>query len=151
MGAGTGGWPAGLEPRSAKCVRAHGDRLCATASEQLEFDGTGVPPSRANNPAVKHEVAEGLSQYARKSTSAAGLAIELASLLGQPDAAFQFAEALFFSRGFVVPDETGSTGAVAGATLDDRRTRVLFLPSTAAIRTDRRFDRILVELGLQAY
>jgi hypothetical protein len=103
------------------------------------------------DPSVKREVAHRLVEYARKSTSAAGLAIELASLLGQPDPAFRFAEALFFSRGFVVPDEAGSAGAVPGVTLDDRRTRVLFLPSTTAMRMDRRFGPLLEELGLEAY
>ena len=103
------------------------------------------------DPAAKRKVADGLSQYARASTGAAGLAIELASLMGQPDAAFQFAEALFFSREFVVPDQAGGAGAIVGATLDDRRTRVLFLPSTAVMRNSSRFDRLMQELGLEAY
>jgi class 3 adenylate cyclase len=105
----------------------------------------------SRDPAAQRKVADGLSQYARRGTSAAGLAIELACLLGQPDAAFRFAEALFFSREFVVPDQTDSSGAISGVTLDDRRTRVLFLPSTVVMRKDPRFERTLDELGLEAY
>lgn len=105
----------------------------------------------SGDPAAKRETADGLSKYARKSTGAAGLSIELACLLGQADTAFQVAEALFFSRGFVVPDQIGSNGAISGATLDDRRTRVVFLPSTAALRRHHHFDRLMHDLGLDAY
>ena len=105
----------------------------------------------SGDPAAKRETADGLGKYARKSTGAAGLSIELACLLGQADTAFQFAEALFFSRGFVVPDQIGSNGAISGATLDDRRTRVVFLPSTAALRRHHHFDRLMQDLGLDAY
>ena len=105
----------------------------------------------SGDPAAKRETADGLSKYARKSTGAAGLSIELACLLGQADTAFQVAEALFLSRGFVVLGQVGSNGAISGATLDDRRTRVVFLPSTAALRRHHHFDRLMHDLGLDAY
>jgi tetratricopeptide (TPR) repeat protein len=92
-----------------------------------------------------------LNRYVRKSVSAATVSIQLAVLLRQLDAAFDYAGALFTSAGFSIPDFAPRDGAAPAVTLDERRSRLLFLPSTAGMRTDARFDRLTEAVGLNRY
>lgn len=75
-------------------------------------------------------------------------AMRLAAMLGDRDRAFAVADALYFSRGFVVPDHP-SWGKTAS--LDQRDARPLFEPETASLRADPRFERLVAEIGLDAY
>ena len=61
------------------------------------------------------------------------------------------AQALFFSRDFVVPDFAPMPGHSAQVTLDDRRPRLLFLPSTKALRGNPQFPSLMEDLGLTRY
>lgn len=85
---------------------------------------------------------------ARKAAAEAQSAIRFAGAIGALDTAFELAAAYFFNRGFAIPDfaTPGST-----ATLDQRRTRFLFEPTTAALRADQRFEALVADLGLDAY
>ena len=74
-----------------------------------------------------------------------------ACLLGQIDAAFEFADALLFSRGFVVPDFAATAGRAPRTSLGERSPQVLFLPPTRALRSDRRFGQLTERLGLTDY
>lgn len=75
-------------------------------------------------------------------------AIRLAAMLGDRDGAFAVADAFYFSRGFVIPDHPSYGSA---ASLDQRDTRLLFEPETASLRADPRFERLVGEIGLDAY
>lgn len=78
-------------------------------------------------------------------------AIQWCATLGRLDAAFAIADAYYFSRGFVVPDSRFAPEQGGHTTLADRRTYILFLPSTAAMRRDARFGPIVQQLGLERY
>lgn len=87
---------------------------------------------------------------ARTGSGFAENAIQFASALDRPDAAFAVADAYYFSRGFRVPDQRFPERATF-TRADDRNTRILFLPSTARMRGDPRFARLVGELGLERY
>jgi tetratricopeptide (TPR) repeat protein len=78
-------------------------------------------------------------------------AMQFAVTLGRIDTAFEIAQAYYFARGFATgaarfpPLEGGYTPQSA------RRTALLFMPSTKAMRGDARFDPIVGELGLKRY
>lgn len=90
-------------------------------------------------------------QYARQSAWQAEKAIHYASALGRVDDAFAIANAYYFSRGFVVPDQPPAANRPVEATLDERDTRFLFLPGVRAMRADPRFERLVAEIGLVRY
>ena len=92
-----------------------------------------------------------LRSHARVSAWLAERAVTNACLLGQIDAAFEFADALLFSRGFVVPDFAATAGRAPRTSLGERSPRVLFLPPTRALRSDRRFGQLTERLGLTDY
>lgn len=71
-----------------------------------------------------------------------------ASALGRVDQAFAVADAYYFGRGFTVRDYPTPE---SGVSLDQRRTTVLFLPETAAMRADPRFNRLVEGLGLERF
>ena len=88
---------------------------------------------------------------AHKASGFAENAIQYAAALGRLDTAFAVADAYYFGRGF-------ETGAFAYAPeqqrygrANSRRTNLLFMPSTAAMRSDPRFDKLVGELGLKRY
>ncbi|PZO68758.1 MAG: hypothetical protein DI640_15705, partial [Sphingomonas taxi] len=78
-------------------------------------------------------------------------AMQFAAFLGRVDAAYEIAAAYYLSRGFRVPDVRFTPEQGGYTRMSDRRTSVLFLPSTAAMRRDPRFDALVTELGLTRY
>jgi DNA-binding winged helix-turn-helix (wHTH) protein/tetratricopeptide (TPR) repeat protein len=78
-------------------------------------------------------------------------AMQFAAFLGRVDAAFEIAAAYYLSRGFRVPDVRFTPEQGGYTRMADRRTSVLFLPSTAAMRRDPRFDALVTDLGLTRY
>lgn len=87
-------------------------------------------------------------QSAPQSARSAINAIRFASVSGRLDQAFAVADAYFFSRGFEVGESLGNG---LFSPLDQRHTNFLFEPPAAAMRADRRFDRLTEELGLQRF
>ncbi len=85
---------------------------------------------------------------AHEDSLSAESAIRLAGAIGDRDAAFAVADAYYFSRGFKVPD-TAAPGSAAST--DQRQTALLFDPETASLRRDPRFERLVAELGFDAY
>ncbi|MDF7777039.1 winged helix-turn-helix domain-containing protein [Sphingomonas sp. AOB5] len=78
-------------------------------------------------------------------------AMQFAVTLGRIDSAFELADAYYFAKGF-------STGSARFPPLpggftpqNARRTALLFMPSTGAMRGDARFDPIVAGLGLKRY
>jgi DNA-binding winged helix-turn-helix (wHTH) protein/tetratricopeptide (TPR) repeat protein len=95
---------------------------------------------------VDHETRKG-----RMSASQARNAIQNLSAVGHADESFAFADAYFFSRGFVISDGPQGAGERATATLEEREPSFLFHPSTRAMRSDPRFHGLTAELGLAQY
>ncbi|WP_375419634.1 winged helix-turn-helix domain-containing protein [uncultured Sphingomonas sp.] len=99
---------------------------------------------------IDHAVAVN-QDAARRGVGFAENAMQFMAVLGRPTEAFAVADALFFDRGWVVPDVRFMPQQAAHTRLADRRTAALFLPSTAALRGDSRFSRLVEELGLSRY
>jgi DNA-binding winged helix-turn-helix (wHTH) protein/tetratricopeptide (TPR) repeat protein len=77
--------------------------------------------------------------------------IQFLSALGRLDEAFAVADAYFFARGFDPGELRFSTEQGTYTRRNARRTHMLFFPSTAAMRGDPRFARLVGELGLTDY
>lgn len=88
---------------------------------------------------------------ARTGAGLAENAIQFASALGRLDDAFAVAEAYYFNRGFVVPDVRFSKEQGTYTPPEERQTKFLFFPVTAAMRADPRFQPLMERLGLVRY
>jgi DNA-binding winged helix-turn-helix (wHTH) protein len=77
--------------------------------------------------------------------------IQFAAFTRRLDEAFRVANGYFFGRDFDVADVRFTTQQGAYTRLGDRRTYILFLPSTAPMRSDPRFGKLVAELGLERY
>ena len=79
------------------------------------------------------------------------MAIQVLSLLSATDAAFAVADGYLLRRGAVI----GSLGtSPTRMTVNDqrwRKTAMLFVPSTAALRKDNRFGALMQAIGLADY
>ena len=73
------------------------------------------------------------------------------ALLGQLDEAFALANAYYFSRGSVIPDQPSTTDVAGTVSLLSRDTIFLFMPPLRAMRADSRFDRLVEQLGMARY
>jgi tetratricopeptide (TPR) repeat protein len=79
------------------------------------------------------------------------LAIQLLALLGEVDAAFEVADGYLLRRG---RRTLSLQSAPSEVTVNDQRWRktvMLFVPATAALRSDRRFGALVQEIGLEGY
>lgn len=101
------------------------------------------------DPAAAEAVMTAQLANARIGATQARNAIQVASALGNLDEAFAVADAYYFSRGFVVPDDPAAPARQPN--LASRDTWFLFMPSTEAMRADARFGRLTTELGLERY
>lgn len=88
---------------------------------------------------------------ARSGAGHAENAIQYAAALGRTDMAFALCDAYFFAKGFAVPEVRFAARQKTYTPANDRRTNFLFFPSTASLRSDPRFDQIMLALGLDAY
>ncbi|MCW3847205.1 winged helix-turn-helix domain-containing protein [Sphingomonas sp. LB-2] len=78
-------------------------------------------------------------------------AMQFAVTLGRIDTAFELAQAYYFARGFRTGEARFPPLQGGFTPQNARRTHLLFMPSTAAMRRDARFDPIVAELGLKRY
>ena len=85
---------------------------------------------------------------ARIQSFAAETAIRMLSALGRTDDVFTLANAYYFGRSFVIPDYAPLGSAFSP---EQRQTRWLFEPVTRPIRADPRFEKLVSELGFDAY
>lgn len=125
------------------------------AARPLTVDDTMLRDLRAQAEALRapgspqsRQTLERAISDARIGAFEAETAIRLASALGDRDAAFEIADAFYFSRGFIIPDYQ-TWGPFAS--LDERDPQLLFDPGTAPLRADPRFERLVGEIGLDAY
>lgn len=84
----------------------------------------------------------------RTSAPQAEYFIRDASALGRLDEAFEFAEAYYFGRGFIIPDSSSKGSAFWP---EQRQTRWLFEPATKPMRADPRFEPLVKKLGFDRY
>jgi DNA-binding winged helix-turn-helix (wHTH) protein/Flp pilus assembly protein TadD len=99
---------------------------------------------------VRAAVATALD-WAHRGAGYAENSIQFAAALGDVDTAFSIAEAYYFGRGFQTGENRFEPNQRIYTRQRNRRTRLLFLPSTAAMRSDPRFNRLVGELGLKRY
>lgn len=78
-------------------------------------------------------------------------AMQFAVTLGRVDTAFELAQAYYFARGFSTGEARFPPMQGGFTPQNARRTHLLFMPSTAAMRRDARFAPIVEELGLKRY
>jgi len=109
---------------------------------------------RALQTRAKADVDRAVAAHLERAHRGAGYAenaIQFAAVLGRLDDAFAVAEAHYFNRGFIVPDVRFGQVQAVYTPLEERQTNLLFWPSTAALRADRRFQPLVAELGLARY
>ncbi|MDX2238659.1 MAG: winged helix-turn-helix domain-containing protein [Hyphomonadaceae bacterium] len=127
------GWPADIPDWNFEA--------CADTARAF---ATGDPADRTRALEINRDLATRGAGFAQN-------AISVHASLGALDGAFEVADAYFFGRGFQVGPYLFS--AQQGAMLQDdlRLTHFLFMPATAAMRRDRRFEALVEEIGLAAY
>jgi tetratricopeptide (TPR) repeat protein len=138
-------------------------REAVALGENLEARPTGIPVwnfeqvliiaramlSRA--PADIDAAVAAAMEGARKGAGFAENGIQFMSALGRLDEAFAIADAYYFARGFDPGELRFSTEQGTYTRRDARRTHMLFLPSTVALRADPRFLRLAGQIGLTRY
>lgn len=90
-------------------------------------------------------------EAAHKGAGYAENSMQFAAALGRVDTAFLIAEGYFFKRSFNIGAFRFSPEQRIYSRPQARRSRMIFLPSTAAMRKDPRFARLVEELGLTRY
>jgi tetratricopeptide (TPR) repeat protein len=103
---------------------------------------------QSQEPAETQAIMTKEKQIARLSANDAEDVIRVASALGRLDDAFMLAEAYYFGRGFIIPDQESEGSSFSP---EQRQTRFLFEPVTKPMRADPRFERLVGELGLDRY
>ncbi|MFS2109292.1 winged helix-turn-helix domain-containing protein [Sphingomonas sp. Sphisp140] len=88
---------------------------------------------------------------AHKGAGFAENTIQFAAAHGRVDTAFEVAEGYYFGRGFTVGELRFQPEQRVWTRQRNRRTRLLFMPSTASMRTDPRFGKLVAEIGLERY
>jgi DNA-binding winged helix-turn-helix (wHTH) protein/tetratricopeptide (TPR) repeat protein len=116
------------------------DRVVAVAHAMQSRDARAIDTVEQDIVAAAHKGAG----YAENS-------MQFASALGRLDTAFRIADAYYLNRGFTVDAVRFTPEQGAWSSLSERRSHILFLPSTAAMRTDARFARLVEEIGLGRY
>lgn len=133
-------------------------------AEDIENWPTGIPAeefediiavARAVRSRDTDEIETVISAQMRRAQQGRGMArnaIQFACALGRVGEAFAIAEALFFGRGFTVPDARQTAqNSLSTVEFEYVRERFLFQPSTALMRADPRFNKLTQELGLERY
>lgn len=89
--------------------------------------------------------------WAHRGAGFAENSLQFCAALGDVGAAFRVAEAYYFGRGFQTGDNRYEPDQRVFTRQRNRRTKILFAPSTANMRRDPRFEALVTELGLAAY
>jgi tetratricopeptide (TPR) repeat protein len=106
---------------------------------------------QSRDPVQAEAIMAEAKKYARLAAGEAEDAIRIASALGRLDDAFVLAEAYYFGRSFIIPDQDSQDSKDSSFSPEQRETRFLFEPVTKPMRADPRFDALVKELGLDRY
>lgn len=88
---------------------------------------------------------------APRSPGFANNALMTLSMLGERDAAFDVAQGYFLRRGPLITTLWAGAGELPVSALRWRRSMALFVPPTASMRADARFDELMEAMGIAAY
>jgi DNA-binding winged helix-turn-helix (wHTH) protein/tetratricopeptide (TPR) repeat protein len=104
----------------------------------------------SQDPGKIHGAIQASLETAHRGTGFAENAANFSSFAGDLDSAYAALGALYFNRGFAMPDAyfAPEQGVYSG---NDRHTFNLFMWPARALRRDRRFAALTRELGLDAY
>jgi DNA-binding winged helix-turn-helix (wHTH) protein/tetratricopeptide (TPR) repeat protein len=91
-----------------------------------------------------------LSQLAFSPSSAVG-SVMLLTALGELDRAFAAADAYLLERGPLMASVDWRPGQPSMNDQHRRKTNMLFVPATAPMRADPRFERLVRDIGLESY
>jgi hypothetical protein len=125
-------------------------RPTSIAPESLALRTAVAQALVSGTPSDSHAARDALMQKSREAAVLAGVAIQYLGMMGFVEDAFRIADAYYFSRGFSIPDQASTIGRPE-VTLDARNTRILFLPTTRALRADASFEGLVNEIGLTRY
>jgi len=131
--------------------------------ENREGRPTGIPSeefesilrvARAMETRAPKDVSAVVEEQVGRARQAAGYAenaIQFASALGRIDDAFAVADAYYFGRGFDVPEIRFTVEQGGYTPRRERYTFFLFAPSTAGMRADSRFEKLMQDTGLTRF
>lgn len=140
--------------RAAEAV-AFAQNLDARPSQipetEIEFAVNRANAINSQNEAIISKTVSEELDLARRGAGYAENTIHFASAVDRLDDAFAAAEAYYFGRGFEVPENRFSQVDGRFTPRRERRTSLLFWPSTARMRADARFARLTEELGLSRH
>lgn len=105
----------------------------------------------AKSAAATQSIAGLIRRMGRSGAGHAENAIQFSAHLGLVEDSFTIAEAYFFDRGYQIGERRFSNIQRTVTRTENRRTNILFMPSTVAMRADPRFERLVTELGLRDY
>jgi tetratricopeptide (TPR) repeat protein len=126
-------------------------RPTGIAAEEFESILRVARAIQSGEPAAKDAALAEQMKRSRLGSGHAENCIQFACALGGIDSAFAVAEAYYLHRGFTVPDLRFTEEQGTYSPRQERLTLYLFLPATAPMRADRRFGRLVDELGLEKY
>jgi hypothetical protein len=116
------------------------------------FDWTALTAKAlaTHDPSDLRRALDSTKEIARRGTGFAENAGVFAGFVGDFDTAFRMFDALYFNRGFAMPDMYFSKeqGVYAGP---ERHTYILFRVMLRQLRRDPRFGELTRELGLDDY
>lgn len=101
-----------------------------------------------NDPSLMSEAINANLALARKGPGGAIPAINHLAALGAVDQAFAVLEAFLLARGALAPS-LRSSGGLAANEMHGRKTMMLFLPTAALLRSDLRFEKLMIDTGIK--
>jgi hypothetical protein len=105
----------------------------------------------SRQPGTAEEAVAANVEAARRGAGFAENAIEICAQLGALDEAFAVADAYYLGRGFSVGPSRYSAQQGSFTRPFRRETKLLFSPSTGAMRRDPRFGSLVGTIGLTDY
>ena len=107
--------------------------------------------TQSNQPAAKAAASRRVMFGVGQNVAAVINALMLLNLMGEIDQAFALADAYYLERGPIIAAMQWRPGQPLVPDQRRRKTNVLFVPSAAGMRQDKRFMPLMEEIGLASY